>query len=196
MNSILPESSGLEKHQSLKRKEREAQRAAWRRRGAEEEAPPLPCRWKAAPAAACELRPAFLLAMFAGDFALVRYLRAEGDSGLRLLRAGVPWDSALAMILRAYVAGAPVPPPFRLRKRLPPAWAARAQKWPPPLQAAWFGRLREGGLLPALPKLDAAATAPWLPWEEVRGRFLDFRGGEGTEKSLATDVTDSPPLRW
>lgn len=180
MPRLLTDSWDQDRHQSLKRWERGAQRAAWSRRESEAAAPPLPCRWRAAPDGPVVVRPARVLALFAGDLAVVRFSASgaqedESSAGVRVLRAGVPWERWTPAILNAWRAGGPVPAPFRPRRRVPTPWVERALEWAPADQKAFLDRLREGGLLPPLVPVGPEAVAPWLRWDEMRARFLDFR---------------------
>jgi hypothetical protein len=177
---LLPDSWDQDQHQSLKRWERFAQRTAWKARGKEALAPPLPCYWREPahpfdPAAALEAGPAHLLALFAGDLALVRFTgHLESVAGVRVLRGGIPWAQWTPVILRAWIAGAAVPAPFRPRRRLPALWLEQALAAGPSDQKIFFDRLREAGILSPLVKISAEGVTPWLRWEDVRERFIDF----------------------
>lgn len=195
---ILPDLPGLERHQSLKRWERMSQSKALRRRDEESDNPALPCPWKSMDKISADNKtvdnksadndvsvryePAQLLRLFTGGFYLVRFLRRNaGDSGLYVLREGIPWEQWFPRLLQNYLHGVAMPPPFQTRKRLPSLWIEKALRWPTALQAEWFDRLRAAGLLPPLLKMEPASVTPWLRWEEVKDRFLDFK--------------DSPPLQ-
>jgi hypothetical protein len=177
VNKPLPDSWQRDQHLSLKRWERGAQRAAWKTRGAEFTAPPLPCFWRATVQDTPEFRQAHILALFSGDLALVRFAGGvPGDSGgLRVLRGGIPWERWSPVILEAWRNAGPVPEPFRLRRRLPPDWLDKALAWNPADQKAFLDKLREGGTLPPLQPIHAEAVAPWLRWDEMRGRLMDFK---------------------
>jgi hypothetical protein len=177
-------SSDADSHQGLKRWERTAHKKFWKQRGEEAEAPSLPCWWHPGTQDAPRLRLAVLLALFESDLALVRFAPASKDPtltepnqgmGIRLLRAGIPWELWHPWLLRAYLRGARVPAPFVPLRRLPPSWINEALQWPAILQARFFVKLRETGLLKGLSKLDAAGISTWMRWEEVRGSFLDFK---------------------
>jgi hypothetical protein len=173
---LLPDSWDRDQHLSLKRWERGAQRAAWRQRGVEQAAPPLPCPWREGSAASTViLRPAHVLALFAGDLTVARF--ADKMAGIRVLRGGIPWELWCPFLLNAYLRGAPVPEPFRPRLRLPSAWLEQAQGWNPAEQRALFDKLRAGGALPPLRAITEEAVAPWLRWDEVRTRLIDFTRG-------------------
>jgi hypothetical protein len=179
---LLPDSWDQDKHQSLKRWERATQRSAWKARAQERGAPPLPCPWRD-PGRPYEVAdpvshgPAHVLALFEGGLALVRFAgHLESTAGVRVLRGALPWDQWTPIILRAWMAGAPVPDPFRPRRRLPPQWLEQALAGSEADQKAFFDRLREAGILKPLAKISAEGVAPWLAWDEVRARFVDFTG--------------------
>jgi hypothetical protein len=177
MGRLYRDALEMERHLGLKRWERKSQKTVWKRRGGEEEASPVDCLWKPAPAVAAEERPAYLLALYPDDFALVRYAGGSPgpDAGVYLLREGLLWGRCLPDLLTRYLRGLPVPMAFRPRRRLPSDWIEKALRWPLRLQAEWFDRLRASDLLPQLVKLDADTVAPWLRWEALRDRFLDFK---------------------
>lgn len=175
---------GQDSHQDLKRWERTAQKKFWKQRGEETEAPSLPCRCHPGTHDAPRLHLAVLLALFEGDLALVRFTRDSAQpnsnelnqgAGIRLLRAGIPWEVWHPWLLRAYLRGALVPAPFVLLRRLPPFWIEKALQWSAPQQVRFFAKLRETGLLKGLTKLDAMGISTWMRWEEVRASFLDFK---------------------
>lgn len=181
MSRLLTDSGDQDRHLSLKRFERGAQRAAWSKRAAEQSAPPLPCPWRASPDSPVLFRQAHVLALFAGDLALVRFPgladpagRVDEGGGLRVLRGGIPWEQWCPVLLTAYRNATPVPEPFRPRLRLPPDWLEKAMRWSVADQRAFFEKLREGGALPPLRKITAEAVAPWLQWDELRARLMDF----------------------
>jgi hypothetical protein len=180
---LLPDSWDRDQHLSLKRWERGAQRVAWKQRGAEQAAPPLPCPWRGPAAVAVTLRPAHVLALFTGDLTVVRFAGNAADerdgqnAGIRVLRGAIPWELWAPFLLNAYVRGAPVPEPFRPRLRLPPAWLEQALGWHAADQHALFDKLRAGGALPPLRPITEEAMAPWLRWDEVRTRLIDFTRG-------------------
>ena len=176
------DSLALDRHQSLKRWERGAQRSSWKRRGKESEAPLLPCHWRSETAAAPSLRQAVLLALFEGDFALVRYHETLELSGPRLLRGGIPWEIWHPWLLHAYQRGLRVPDPLKPLRRIPPTWIEEALGWSPAQQSRFFMKLRETGILPRFPKLDSTTISSWMRWEDVRASFLDFK--EGSVKEL------------
>lgn len=172
---ILTDSWDQDRHLSMKRWERGAQRAAWKVRAVDHAAPPLPCLWRASAGATRELRAAHLLALFSGELALVRFAdRARAADGIRLVRGGIPWEQWGPVILRAWLDGTPVPAPFRALRRLPSDWLEKAVEWNPAEQRAFFDKLREAGVLPPLHKVGAEALAPWLRWEDARAHLLDF----------------------
>jgi hypothetical protein len=116
-----------------------------------------------------------VLALFEGNLALVRFTgHLEAVAGVRVLRGALPWDQWCAAILRAWIAGAPVPDPFRPRRRLPPQWLERALAGSADDQRMFFERLRGAGVLRPLAKISAEGVSPWLRWDEVRARFVDF----------------------
>jgi hypothetical protein len=177
-NRLVPDSWDQDKHQGLKRWERFAQRSAWKARGKETAAPPLPCRWQdSTPGSAPSviMGPAHVLALFEGDLALVRFTgHLEATAGVRVLRGGIPWELWTPALLRAWLAGAPVPDPFRPRRRLPPQWLEQALGGSAADQKTFFDRLRAAGVLMPLAKISAEGVSPWLRWDEVRARFVDF----------------------
>lgn len=207
MSRLLTDSGDQERHFSLKRWERGAQRAAWAKRAAERATPPLPCPWRALPGEAITYLPAHLLALFRGDLAVVRFVHVPGrpaaehgtepgeapmrrreagetgetadagveSAGIRVIRGGIPWERWSPLILAAWQNGAPVPDPFRLRRRLPPQWLEQALRAPPREQAAFLVALRAGGLLPPLKVVTPEAVATWLRWDEMRARLIDVR---------------------
>ena len=174
-----------ERHLGLKRYERGAQRAAWRVRGDEDAAAPLPCPWRAsadAPSVPVEHRPARLLGLFAGDVCVVRFLHdAPEPTGVRILRGAIPWELWAPRILAAWRDGLPVPVPFRPARRLPPEWIEAALGASPADQRVFLDRLRAAGLLPPARAINAADTAGWFEWHEARGRLLDFGTGRATD---------------
>lgn len=177
MSRLLTDSWEQDKHLGLKRWERGAQRAAWSKRETESAAPPLPCPWKAAPDSPMLLRQAHVLALFAGQIAIVRFAGNLQDAGgIRVLRGGLPWDQWCPVLLNAYKSGGPVPDPFRPRLRIPPQWLEQALGWSPVDQRAFLDKLRESGALPSLRPVSAEAVAPWLRWDEMRARLMDFGG--------------------
>lgn len=182
---MLPDFHQQDRHASLKRWERGAQRAAWSQRASESLAPPLPCPWRERPADASTLRPARVLALFSGELGVVRFLHRVDDAtgegteaGIRVIRGGIPWEQWAAVILTAWRNAAPVPDPFRLRQRLPPQWLEQALAASPADQAAFLAKLREGGLLPPLRPVSPEAVASWLRWDEMRGRLIDLKGSD------------------
>jgi|GEM_PF-1639472 len=179
---LIPDSWDQDQHQKLKRWERHAQRTAWKARGKESAAPPLPVLWKSPVSPADDpgsIGPALILALFQGDLALVRFTgHLEAVAGVRVVRAGIPWDQWTPAILRAWLAGAAVPEPFRPRRRLPSLWLEQALAANAADQKAFFDRLREAGILAPLAKISAEGVSPWLRWEDVRDRFVDFAGSE------------------
>ncbi len=174
---IVPDSWDKEKHLRLKRADRAAQRAAWKRRGREESLTPMPCPWRETPETPVVFRPAKVLAHFAGDLWLVRFTGGlEERAGIRLLRGGIPWVEWGPHLLRAYAGGLPVPEPFRPLRRLPPDWLEKAASWGVSDQKAFFEELRKQGLLPAAREITPEGVEAWLRWDEVRPRFMDFAG--------------------
>lgn len=174
---LVPDSWDQDQHQSLKRWERFAQRTAWKARGKEAAAPPLPVLWRdpADPAGPVTTGMAHLLALFQGDLALVRFTGPlESVAGVRVLRGGIPWEQWTPALLRAWLAGAAVPEPFRPRRRLPSPWLEQALAASLPDQKSFFDRLRAAGILSPLVKIGAEGVTPWLRWEDVRERFVDF----------------------
>lgn len=171
----LPDFDAANRHQSLKRWERFEQRAALKRRARESLAAPLPCFWRE-PSGRVVAAPAQVLALFEGGLMLVRFTGPlEAEAGLRVLRDGIPWEHWGPFLLRAYRRDAAVPEAFRPRRRLPPDWLDKAEAWSAADQRLFFERLRAAGLLPPLAKISAEGVTPWLRWEEVRERFVDFR---------------------
>ena len=138
----------------------------------------MPCPWRdpAAPASTpLVFGPAHVLALFEGDLTLVRFTgHLEAVAGVRVLRGGIPWEQWMPAILRAWQAGAAVPDPFRPCRRLPPQWLEQALGGSAGDQKTFFDRLRAGGILKPLAKISAEGVSPWLAWDEVRSRFLDF----------------------
>lgn len=207
MSRLLTDSWEQDRHGSLKRWERGAQRAAWSRRAQDAGAAPWPCPWRATSEAADGapiLRPAHILALFTGELAVVRFVsgnvavgnvafggatsggatgdleggtgsasRVPGD-GLRVLRGALPWETWSALALNAWRHAAPVPEPFRPRRRIPPIWLDQALGWSPADQRLFLDKLRASGALPPLRPVTAEAVAPWLRWEEMRARLMDF----------------------
>jgi len=187
MSRLFTDSADRERHFSLKRWERGAQRAAWTKRAAERATPPLSCPWRAASEDAVTYRPAHLLALFRGELAVVRFVTVPGrpsaergdasgveSAGIRVIRGGIPWDSWSPLILTAWRNDAPVPDPFRLRRRLPPSWLDQALAATPADQAAFLAALRTGGFLSPLKVVTPEAVAPWLRWDEMRARLIDL----------------------
>jgi hypothetical protein len=180
MPRLLTDSWEQEQHYSLKRWERGAQRAAWSQRATESAAPPLPCPWRRYGDEPLALRPARVLALFASDLSVVRFLHTletGAEAGVRVLRGGIPWDRWCPVILAAWRNAAPVPEPFRLRRRLPPQWLDEAVTWSPGDQTAFVAKLRASGLLSPLRPVSPEAVAPWLRWDEMRARLIDAREG-------------------
>jgi hypothetical protein len=190
MSRLLTDSADQERHYSLKRWERGAQRAAWARRAAERSTPPLPCPWRAVPEDPLVELPAHVLALFRGDLVVVRFLTLPGrpaaeqgpdtgveSAGIRVIRGGIPWERWSPLILTAWKNNAPVPEPFRLRRRLPPQWLDQALAAPVADQAAFLAALRTGGFLPALKVVTPEAVAAWLRWDEMRARLIDLEAG-------------------
>jgi hypothetical protein len=178
MSRLLTDSWEQEQHASLKRFERGAQRAAWSRRASESHAPPLPCPWRESGSDPLTTRPAHVLALFDGDLAVVRFphaLEGGAEAGIRVLRGGLPWTDWSPVILAAWRNAAPVPEPFRLRRRLPPQWLDQAVEWTVADQHVFMTKLREGGLLMPLRPVTPEAVAPWLRWDEMRARLIDAR---------------------
>jgi hypothetical protein len=176
---LLPDSWDQDKHQGLKRWERFAQRSALKERAREFSAPPLPCPWRASPQDPMMYGPAHVLALFEGDLTLVRFTGHLEKEGVRVLRGALPWEQWTPLLLRAWKAGAAVPDPFRPRRRLPPQWLDQALGGSAADQKTFFDRLREAGVLRPLAKISAEGVSPWLRWDEVRSRFIDF--GDKTE---------------
>ncbi len=176
MGRLLRDGLEFERYLGIKRWERKSHKIIWKRRKIEEEASPFSFSWKENSESLPGLRYAHLLAMYLGDFALVRYVGEinEADSGLYLLRAGIPWKSFLPALLQRYLQGVPVPVIFQPTRRIPSDWITQILTWPLHGQLEWIAVLRDKGLLPKLPKLDSEGVAPWIRWEEVRSRFLDF----------------------
>ncbi len=189
MSRLLTDSGDQERHFSLKRWERGAQRAAWAKRAAERATLPLPCPWRATPEDPVTYLPAYVLALFRDDLAVVRFATLPGrlsteqddeasgveSAGIRVIRGGLPWERWSPMILTAWKNAAPVPEPFRLRRRLPPQWLDQALAATSREQAAFLAALRTGGLLPALKIVTPEAVATWLRWDEMRARLIDAR---------------------
>jgi len=195
MSRLLTDSWEQERHSSLKRWERGAQRVAWTKRSAEHTALPLPCPWRELPDDPLSFFPAHVLALFSGDLAVVRFVQGPAlfspdtadsnlvreapgldSSGVRVVRGGFPWERWCPVILKAYLNGAPVPEPFRLRHRLPPQWLEHAQGWSTDDQVAFMNKLRENGFLSPLRVVTPEAVAPWLRWDEMRARLIDTKG--------------------
>jgi hypothetical protein len=176
---LVPDSWDQDKHQGLKRWERFEQRTAWKTRGKESSAPPLPCLWRESGSSSVTTGAAHVLALFEGDLALVRFTgHLESIAGVRVLRAGILWDQCTPLLLRALLAGAPVPEPFRPRRRLPSPWLEQALAASAADQKDFFDRLRVAGILMPLAKISAEGVSPWLRWDEVRARFVDFNTPE------------------
>ena len=180
---LVPDSWDQDKHQGLKRWERFAQRSAWKARSKEAVAPPLPCPWRDPTSPATDpfiLGPAHVLALFEGNLALVRFTgHLESIAGMRVLRGGIPWGQWTPMLLRALLAGAAVPDPFRPRRRLPSQWLEQALAANAADQKSFFDRLRAAGVLMPLAKISAEGVSPWLRWDDVRARFIDFQDVSG-----------------
>jgi len=183
MPRLLTDSWEQDRHGSLKRWERGQQRAAWSRRAQDAGAAPWPCPWRAAPGDDPVPRPAHILALFAGDLAVVRFAGADAATsgnappdGLRVLRGALPWETWSALALNAWRHAAPVPEPFRPRRRIPPVWLEQALGWSAADQRLFIDKLRASGALPPLRPVTAEAVAPWLRWEEMRPRLMDFGG--------------------
>jgi hypothetical protein len=122
-------------------------------------------------------RAAHVLALFSGDVSLVRFAGDVRDAGgVRVLRGGIPWERWYPVLLNAYLNATPVPESFRPQLRLPPSWLQQALGWNHADQRAFFDKLRAGGALPPLRKISAEAVAPWLGWDELRARVMDFTG--------------------
>lgn len=188
MSRLLTDSWEQEQHAGLKRWERGAQRAAWAKRSAERAALPLPCPWRGAPSDPLVYHAAHVLAMFAADLMVVRFLNVPGAAaedpsaapgldraGVRVVRGGVPWERWGTLILSAWRDGAPVSDPFRPLRRVPPQWLEQALAASPADQAAFIDRLRAAGFLSQLKTITPEAVASWLRWDEMRARLIDAR---------------------
>jgi hypothetical protein len=174
-NRLTPDSWDQDKHQSLKRWEKFAQKSAWKQRGKEREITPLPCPWRSSPSDPISFGPAHVHVFFEGGLMLVRFVgHLEATAGIRVLRGGIPWELWCPILLGAYQAGAPVPDPFRPRRRIPAPWIEQVLKATPDDQKSFFERLRLAGFLQPVFKISAEGVAPWLRWDEIRSRFLDF----------------------
>ena len=169
------DSLALERHQSFKRWERVVQRNSWKRRGEEREPPLLPCFCRVESDSVPSLRPATLLALFEGGFSLVRYRDSVEPAAPRLLREGIQWEIWHPWLLQAYQRGSRVPGPLVPLRRIPPLWIEKALDWSADRQSTFFKKLRETGILPRLPKLDASTISSWMRWEDVKAAFIDFK---------------------
>jgi hypothetical protein len=140
----------------------------------------LPCPWREFSDQPLVFRPAHILALFAGELTIVRFphvLSSGAEAGIRVVRGGLPWEQWCPVVLTAWRHAAPVPEPFRLRRRLPPQWLDQAVLWSPADQQAFMTKLRDSGLMAPLSAVTPEAVAPWLRWDEMRARLIDAKEG-------------------
>jgi hypothetical protein len=165
-----------ERHRALKRWERARQLAG------NESDPDL-----AGPLALCRIRtaagegesiPVYVVRLFEKDLACVRACREPLPEGFKsawwLVRGGIRWSGFLRGIVRHYQNGLPVPAPFRPVRKLGTEIIQHLGTLPEEALPPVFAKLRETGLLPALPALSRETCPQELPWEDIRAHFQDF----------------------
>jgi hypothetical protein len=169
-----------ERHRALKRWERARQMAAVR------SDPNL-----VGPVAYCRVRtpqndreriPVFIVALFAKDLTCVKAFSESLPEGLQgawwLVRGGIRWEEYLRGIVRHYGAGLPVPGQFQPIRKIGSEIVGHLSSLPDAALPPVFAKLRESGLLPALPALSRETCPQALPWENIRACFQDFAGSE------------------
>lgn len=123
--------------------------------------------------------PVFIVEIFTKDLACVKACEEPTPPGLPgpywLVRGGIRWDDYLTRVVGHYRSGAPVPVPFRPRRKLGGELVARLAALPGATLPEVFARLRESGLLPPLLPLAQANCPACLPWDQLRALFLDFK---------------------
>ncbi len=172
-----------DRHLALKRWERARQLAALEREPVLS-GPAAMCRFPGAGAEAEVLIPVFIVDLFAKDLACIKVCEEPppGGSGKSywLVRGGVQWVEFLPKIVDRYRLGAPLPGPFRPRRKLAGDLVSRLSALPGSNLPEVFASLREAGLLPPLLPLTRGNCPPCLPWDQLRAYFLDFKSSPPT----------------
>lgn len=170
-----------DRHLALKRWERARQLSALEREPVLS-GPAAMCRF---PGEGTEVRiPVFIVELFAKDLACVKVCEEPPPGGSAksywLVRGGVQWVEYLPKIVDRYRQGAPLPSPFRPRRKLAGDLVARLAALPGSALPEVFASLREAGLLPPLLPLTRESCPACLPWDQLRAYFLDFKDSPRT----------------
>ena len=124
--------------------------------------------------------PVFVVYLFAKDLVCVKAVREPVPEGVPgpwwLVRGGIRWEDYLGGIVRHYSLGLPVPFPFKPIRKIATDIVSHLGSLPGTALPPVFDKLRETGLLPALPALSRDTCPETLPWENLRGSFQDFLG--------------------
>lgn len=167
-----------ERHRALKRWER-ARQLAGVRADPDLTGPPAHCRIIAKGDAPDRIA-VYVVALFAKDLVCVKACREPVPGGMPyswwLVRGGIRWEEYLPGIVRHYAAGLTVPAPFIPVRKIGSEIVAHLASLPGTALPAVFDKLRESGLLPALPGLSRETCPAALPWENIRACFQDFAG--------------------
>ncbi|HKP97677.1 MAG TPA: hypothetical protein VJ385_18185 [Fibrobacteria bacterium] len=186
-----------ERHRALKRWER-ARQLAGVRGDPDLVGPPAYCRVRTASGGPDRIA-VFLVALFAKDLTCVKACREPLPEGMRnawwLVRGGIRWEEYLRGVVRHYGAGLPVPAQFQPLRKIGSGIVDQLASLPDAALPSVFAKMRDSGLLPALPALSRETCPQALPWEHIRACFQDFAGEEATGSPAETPagIKDSPP---
>ncbi|MDB5049737.1 MAG: hypothetical protein JWO30_2808 [Fibrobacteres bacterium] len=168
-----------ERHRALKRWERAKQMAAVRA-DPDLVGPPAYCRVRT-PAGDRERIPVYIVTLFAKDLTCVKACREPLPDGFTgawwLVRGGILWEEHLRGIVRHYAGGLPVPFQFHPIRKIGSEIVNHLGSLPDEALPAVFAKMRDSGLLPALPTLSRETCPQALPWEDIRACFQDFAVG-------------------
>ena len=142
--------------------------------------------------------PVYVVSLFTKDLVCVKSSKESVPEGVPgqwwLVRGGINWDAFLRSVVRHYTLGLPVPTPFKPSHKIAADIVSHLQALPDSALVAVFNKMRETGLLPALPVLSKETCPHALPWENIRAFFQDFQNeNQALNKIEIQKITDNPP---
>lgn len=140
--------------------------------------PPAWCRIRPLAGGPSEI-PVFILEIFNPDLVCVKACAEPAPTAMPgpiwMVRGGISWEDYLPGVVDHYRAGLPVPQPFKPRKKIAPVLLDHLKALPREKLPEVFLKMREEGMLPALPGLTKHTCPVYLPWAQLRAHFQDFR---------------------
>ncbi len=123
--------------------------------------------------------PVYIVRVFAKDFVCVQAYSGTLPNGVPgptwLVRAGIDWQGYMRLIVRHYATGMQVPDSFRAQKKIRPEIIRKMESLPDEALPLIFSKLREAGVLAALPQLERSTCPNSLNWDTLRASFQDFQ---------------------